>query len=101
MLYIQGGNKEQIELSRQLFSFCCNGLFKKNNIPNIDLTIHKVEGALAWTDYEGEGKFFIEIEESLNIKNLLLQCAMSSYMYVNFCQELRLVSYQPIIMKKR
>ncbi|MBC47858.1 MAG: hypothetical protein HOK03_06005 [Thiotrichales bacterium] len=72
MLYIQGGNKEQIELSRQLFSFCCNGLFKKNNIPNIDLTIHKVEGALAWTDYEGEGKFFIEIEESLNHKKFII-----------------------------
>ena len=54
MLYIHGGNKEQIELSRHLFNFCCNGLFPKNNLPTIDLTIHKVDGALAWTDYEGD-----------------------------------------------
>ena len=72
MLYIRGGNKEQIELSRHLFNFCCNGLFPKNNLPTIDLTIHKVDGALAWTDYEGDGKFFIEIEESLNKRQFII-----------------------------
>ena len=72
MLYIHGGNKEQIELSRHLFNFCCNGLFPKNNLPAIDLTIHKVDGALAWTDYEGDGKFFIEIEESLNKRQFII-----------------------------
>ena len=72
MLYIRGGNKEQIELSQQLFKFCSNGLFKSNNIPNIDLTIHKVDDALAWTDYEGDGKFFIEIEESLDKKKFII-----------------------------
>ena len=72
MLYIHGGNKEQIELSRHLFNFCCNGLFPKNNLPTIDLTIHKVDGALAWTDYEGDGKFFIEIEESLNKRQFII-----------------------------
>ncbi len=72
MLYIHGGNKEQIELSRHLFNFCCNGLFPKNNLPTIDLTIHKVDGALAWTDYEGVGKFFIEIEESLNKRQFII-----------------------------
>jgi len=76
MLYIRGGNKEQIELSKRLFSFCSNGLFQANNIPNIDLTIQKVDDALAWTDYEGDGKFFIEIEESLDKKNLLLLFVM-------------------------
>ena len=72
MLYIRGGNKEQIVLSQQLFSFCSNGLFKSNNIPNIDLTIQKVDDALAWTDYEGDGKFFIEIEESLDRKKFII-----------------------------
>ena len=72
MLYIHGGNKEQIELSRHLFNFCYNGLFPKNNLPKIDLTIHKVDGALAWTDYEGDGKFFIEIEESLNKRQFII-----------------------------
>ena len=72
MLYIHGGKKEQIELSRHLFNFCCNGLFPKNNLPAIDLTIHKVDGALAWTDYEGDGKFFIEIEESLNKRQFII-----------------------------
>ena len=72
MLYIRGGNKEQIELSRHLFNFCCNGLFPKNNLPTIDLTIHKVDGALAWTDYEGDGKFFIEIDESLNKRQFII-----------------------------
>jgi len=65
MLYIRGGNKEQIRLSHQLFNFCSNGFFPVSDIPNIDLTIQKVNDALAWTDYEGEGKFYIEIEESL------------------------------------
>ena len=72
MLYIRGGNKEQIVLSQQLFSFCSNGLFQVNNIPNIDLTIQKVDDALAWTDYEGDGKFFIEIEESLDSKKFII-----------------------------
>ena len=72
MLYIHGGKKEQIELSRHLFNFCCNGLFPKNNLPTIDLNIHKVDGALAWTDYEGDGKFFIEIEESLNKRQFII-----------------------------
>jgi hypothetical protein len=72
MLYIRGGNKEQVVLSQQLFSFCSNGLFQANNIPNIDLTIQKVDDALAWTDYEGDGKFFIEIEESLDRKKFII-----------------------------
>ena len=72
MLYIRGGNKEQIELSQQLFNFCSNGLFQANNMPNIDLFIQKVDGALAWTDYEGDRKFFIEIEESLDKKKFII-----------------------------
>ena len=59
MLYIHGGNKDQVRLSKQLFNFCSNGLFSKTDNPTIDLTIQKVDEALAWTDYEGDGKFFI------------------------------------------
>ena len=47
-------------------------MFQANNIPNIDLTIQKVDDALAWTDYEGDGKFFIEIEESLDRKKFII-----------------------------
>ena len=72
MLYIRGGTKEQIELSQQLFNFCSNGLFQANNMPNIDLIIQEVDGALAWTDYEGDRKFFIEIEESLDKKKFII-----------------------------
>ena len=72
MLYIRGGTKEQIELSQQLFNFCSNGLFQANNMPNIDLIIQKVDGALAWTDYEWDRKFFIEIEESLDKKKFII-----------------------------
>ena len=68
MLYIHGGNKEQVKLSRQLFHFCNESLFSKKGKPTIDLSIKKVEDALAWTDYEGDGKFFIEIEETLDKK---------------------------------
>ena len=83
MLYIHGGNKKQIELSHQLYNFCCNGLFKEDNIPNIDLTIHKVEDALAWTDYEGDGKFFIEIEETLDQKKFIITMC---HEIINVCQ---------------
>ena len=72
MLYIHGGNKEQIRLSHQLFNFCSNGFFPASDTPNIDLTIQKVDDALAWTDYEGQGKFYIEIEESLNKKKFII-----------------------------
>ena len=51
MLYIHGGNEDQVRLSQQLFNFCSNGLFSKTDNPTIDLTIQKVDEALAWTDY--------------------------------------------------
>ena len=72
MLYIHGGNKEQVKLSQQLFHFCNESLFSKKEIPTIDLSIQKVKDALAWTDYEGDGKFFIEIEESLDKKKFII-----------------------------
>lgn len=72
MLYIHGGNEDQVRLSQQLFNFCSNGLFSKTDNPTIDLTIQKVDEALAWTDYEGDGKFFIEIEESLDTRKFIV-----------------------------
>ena len=72
MLYINGGNNEQRKISHQLFNFCSNGFFPGSDIPSIDLTIQKVEDALAWTDYEGDGKFFIEIEETLDQKKFII-----------------------------
>ena len=72
MLYIHGGNKEQVKLSRQLFHFCNESLFSKKEKPTIDLSIKKVEDALAWTDYEGDGRFFIEIEESLDRRRFII-----------------------------
>ena len=72
MLYIRGGDKNQIKVAQLLFNFCNNGLFQVDNIPSIDLTIQKVDGALAWTDYEGDKKFYIEIEESLDKKKFII-----------------------------
>lgn len=72
MLYIRGGDKDQIKVAQLLFNFCNNGLFQVDNIPSIDLTIQKVDGALAWTDYEGDKKFYIEIEESLDKKKFII-----------------------------
>ncbi|MGE4594516.1 MAG: hypothetical protein AAEF23_03245 [Gammaproteobacteria bacterium] len=78
MLYVQGGNKHQKSLSRQLFNFCCEDLFPNKTKPLIDLTIHGVEGAMAWTDYEGDGRFFIEIESSLTERQFI----------ITFCHEM-------------
>jgi hypothetical protein len=72
MLYINGGNNEQRKISHQLFNFCSNGFFPGSDIPSIDLTIQKVEDALAWTDYEGDNFFYIEIEGSLDIKKFII-----------------------------
>jgi len=62
MLYIHGGNKEQVKLSRQLFHFCNQSLFSKKEKPTIDLSIKKVEDALAWTDYEGDVSFSLKLK---------------------------------------
>ena len=78
MLYVQGGSQNQKTLSQQLFNFCCEDLFPHTEKPLIDLSIHPVEGAMAWTDYEGEGKFFIEIESSLTERQFI----------ITFCHEM-------------
>ena len=72
MLYIHGGNKEQVKLSQQLFHFCNGSLFSKKEKPTIDLSIQKVNDAFALTDYEGDCKFFIEIEETLDKKRFII-----------------------------
>jgi hypothetical protein len=78
MLYVQGGNKHQKKLSQQLFNFCCGDLFPNITKPIIDLNIHPIEDAMAWTDYEGGGKFFIEIESSLTERQFI----------ITFCHEM-------------
>ena len=78
MLYVQGGSKNQKSLSQQLFNFCCEDLFPDTKKPVIDLNIHSVEGAMAWTDYEGDSKFFIEIESSLTERQFI----------ITFCHEM-------------
>tara|TARA_B110000914_G_scaffold171823_2_gene152608 strand:+ start:117 stop:461 length:345 start_codon:yes stop_codon:yes gene_type:complete len=78
MLYIQGGSKNQKTLSQQLFNFCCEDLFPNTQKPLIDLNIHPVEDAMAWTDYEGDSKFFIEIESSLTERQFI----------ITFCHEM-------------
>lgn len=78
MLYVQGGNQNQKSLSQQLFNFCCEDLLKNTKNPIIDLNIHSVEDAMAWTDYEGDGKFFIEIESNLTERQFI----------ITFCHEM-------------
>jgi len=78
MLYVQGGSTNQKTLSQQLFNFCCEDLFPNTKKPLIDLSIHSVEGAMAWTDYEGDSKFFIEIEASLTEHQFI----------ITFCHEM-------------
>jgi hypothetical protein len=78
MLYVQGGNKNQKILSQQLFNFCCEDLFPQKTQPIVDLNLHSVEGAMAWTDYEGDSKFFIEIESSLSERQFI----------ITFCHEM-------------
>jgi hypothetical protein len=65
MLYIHGGNSKQNKLARQIFHFCSESLFSDRENLIIDLYIKKVSNALAWTDHEGNAKFNIEIEDSL------------------------------------
>ena len=83
MLYVQGGNKHQKNLSRQLFNFCCEDLFPNKTKPLIDLSIHPIEDAMAWTDYEGDGKFFIEIEASLSERQFIITFC---HVMIHVCQ---------------
>ncbi len=70
MIYIEGGSQSQQQLSQRLYTFCSQALKIKKFI-DIDLKIKSVEGAQAWIDYEGEGKFYIDIEKSLNTNQFI------------------------------
>ena len=65
MIYIEGGTKTQQQLAKDLYYFCSQALAIKKLV-DIDLKIKPVEGAQAWTDHEGEGKFYIDIEKDLS-----------------------------------
>ncbi len=86
MLYIHGGNSEQKKLARQLFHFCSEGLFPDRENLTIDLSIQKVSEALAWTDYEGNGQFNIEIENSLERRAFIVTLC---HEMIHVCQFLK------------
>ncbi|MCS5586504.1 MAG: hypothetical protein NZ702_03275 [Gammaproteobacteria bacterium] len=64
MIYIEGGTKSQRQLSKDLYYFCSQALSIKKPV-DIDLRIQDVDRAEAWTDHEGKGKFYIDIEKDL------------------------------------
>ncbi|MBT3195719.1 MAG: hypothetical protein HOE35_01495 [Candidatus Ruthia sp.] len=70
MIYIEGGTKTQQQLAKDLYYFCSQALAIKKLV-DIDLKIKPVEGAQAWTDHEGEGKFYIDIEQSLSASQFI------------------------------
>ncbi len=65
MIYIEGGTKSQQKLAKELYHFCSQALSIKKKI-DLDLRIQDVEHAEAWTDHEGEGKFYVDIDKGLN-----------------------------------
>ncbi len=64
MIYIEKGTKSQRQLAKDLYYFCSHALSIKKPV-DIDLRIQDVDHAEAWTDHEGEGKFYIDIEKDL------------------------------------
>ncbi len=71
MIYIEGGTKFQRQLAKDLYYFCSQELSIKKKV-DIDLRITVVESAQAWTDHEGEGKFYIDIEKSLATNQFII-----------------------------
>ncbi|HIL43264.1 MAG TPA: hypothetical protein EYG35_07755 [Gammaproteobacteria bacterium] len=65
MFYVDGGTKTQQELANNLYNFCSNELGIKKKV-DIDLRIVTLDKAQAWTDYEGEGKFYLDIDKDLD-----------------------------------
>ena len=64
MIYVEGGTKAQRQLAKDLYYFCSQALLIKKPV-DIDLKIQDVEHAGAWTDHEGKGKFYVDIEKDL------------------------------------
>ena len=77
MIYISGGSKAQRDLAESLYIFCSQELLIKKSI-DVDLKIQDLTHAQAWTDHEGDGKFYLEIEKNLNKKQFI----------VAFCHEM-------------
>ena len=77
MLYIEGGTSAQRQLSHSLYDFCLQALSIQTSL-DVDLRIQDLEHAHAWTDHEGEGKFYIDIEKDLNTDQFIL----------SFCHEM-------------
>ncbi len=70
MIYIEGGTKSQRQLAKDLYYFCSQALSIKKPV-DIELRIQDVENAQAWTDHEGEGKFYIDIEKDLTTNQFI------------------------------
>ena len=77
MIYFEGGTSKQQTLAKQLYAFCTQALDIQKSI-DIDLRIGHVEHAQAWTDHEGSGKFYIDIEQNLTTDQFI----------VAFCHEM-------------
>ena len=71
MIYIEGGTKSQRQLAKDLYYFCSQALSIKKPV-DIDLRIQDVDHAEAWTDHEGEGKFYIDIEKDLTTNQFII-----------------------------
>jgi len=65
MIYIEGGTEAQKKLANNLYYFCSKELEIKKKV-DIDLRIVDLEKAHAWTDHEGEGKFYLDIDQDLD-----------------------------------
>ncbi|HAY42017.1 MAG TPA: hypothetical protein DCX64_07030 [Gammaproteobacteria bacterium] len=65
MIYVEGGTKTQQKLAKDLYYFCSTELDIKKKV-DIDLRILDLEKAQAWTDHEGKGKFYLDIEQDLD-----------------------------------
>ena len=70
MIYIEGGTKSQRQLAKDLYYFCSQALSIKKPV-DIDLRIQDVDHAEAWTDHEGEGKFYIDIEKDFTTNQFI------------------------------
>lgn len=70
MIYVEGGTSIQQRLAKDLYVFCSQALNIKKQI-DVDLKIKVVEHAQAWTDHEGEGKFYIDIDKNLSIDKFI------------------------------
>ncbi len=86
MIYIEGGTKTQRKLAKDLYYFCSKELAIKKSI-DIDLRIQDVEHAHGWTDHEGDGKFYIDIEKDLDVEKFIVTFCHEMVHVVQYCRD--------------